>query len=180
MEILAEKLVKFHTEVNQDDWVSLIEEVSKTYPLESVSRRPHLTMELPNFISETDSDAAIQLRSNFFKKVYNPIQQYMSIYNIDNMELKKKFVTVSKLTSGGMGLHKDDKEKDKDNFICMFYLNDNYDGGEIIFPEFNIEYKPIAGDILIYQSKFKHGVNELLSGTRYNIGIGFKGPIQSN
>jgi hypothetical protein len=180
MEILADRIAKFTSTINPQDWISLIEEVAKTYPLEEVSRRPHLTMELPNFLCDTDSQEAVYLRSEFLKKVYNPIQQYMSTFGIDNMELKKKFITVSKLTAGGMGIHKDDKNQDRDNFICMFYLNDDYAGGELLFPDFDIKYKPNAGDIIIYQSKFQHGVTDLISGNRYNIGIGFKGPIQSN
>jgi hypothetical protein len=178
MEILAEKILKFHVDINQQEWLDLVEKVSETYPFAEVERRPHLTMMLPNFISESDSKEAIELRSNFFKKVFIPIQQYMSTYGIDNMEFKKNFITVSKLVDGGMGAHKDDKKQTKDNFICMLYLNDNYEGAELFFTDFDISYKPKAGDILIYQAKFRHGVTGITSGNRYSIGTGFKGPIK--
>lgn len=179
MQILSEKIVKFSVDINQKDWIDLIEKVSETYPFNEVDRRPHLTMMLPNFISESDSEEAIQLRSNFLKAVFMPIQQYMHTYNIDNMEFKKNFITVSKLIDGGMGPHKDDKKENRDNFICMMYLNDNYEGAEIFFPDFDISYKPKAGDILLYQAKFRHGVNEIKSGSRYSIGFGFKGPVNN-
>ena len=178
MEILADRLVKFHLDINQEEWINLIEKTSETYPFEEVTRRPHLTMLIPNFLSDSDSLEAVELRSRFFKKVFIPIQQYMSTYNIDNMEFKKNFVTVSKLVDGGMVVHKDDKKQNQDNFICMLYLNDNYEGAEIFFPDLNITYKPMAGDILIYQAKFRHGVNPITSGERYSIGTGFKGPIK--
>lgn len=174
---LADKIELFNIPINPSSWIELIESVSATYPLEVVGRRPHLTMALPNFISDTDSEDAITLRSEFLKCVVDPIYSYMTKYQIDNMELKKKFITVSKLTDGGMGVHKDDKLKNKDNFICMFYINDDFDGGEINFPDHGIEHKPKPGDILIYQSKFLHEVKPMTGSPRYNIGIGFKGPI---
>jgi len=179
MEVLADKVVRFKNSINVNDWIDLIEKSSKTYPFKEVDRRPHLTMELPNFISEDDDEFALQLRSNFLRLVFLPIQEYMNKYSIDNMAFKKDFITVSKLISGGMLVHKDDKLEDKDNFICMLYLNDNFVGGELFFPELNLEYKPVAGDVIIYQSKMKHGVKELTSGIRYNIGMGFKGPIKN-
>jgi predicted 2-oxoglutarate/Fe(II)-dependent dioxygenase YbiX len=178
MEILADKIVRFKNNINSNDWINLVEKSSTTYPFKEVDRRPHLTMELPNFISEDDDEFALQLRSNFLRLVFLPIQEYMNQYSIDNMAFKKDFITVSKLTGGGMSVHKDDKLVGKDNFICMLYLNDNFEGGELFFPELGLEYKPTAGDVVLYQAKMRHGVKELISGTRYNIGMGFKGPIK--
>lgn len=173
---LADKIELFNVPINPDAWIELVENAAETYPLNDVARRPHLTMELPNFICDTDSDSTTLLRSEFLKCVVDPIYSYMTKYNIDNMELKKKFITVSKLLDGGMGVHKDDKLKNKDNFICMFYINNDFSGGEINFPDHGIEYKPNPGDILIYQSKFLHEVKPMTGSPRYNIGIGFKGP----
>lgn len=173
---LSDKIELFNIPINPSSWIELIESASKTYPLEVVDRRPHLTMMLPNFLSDTDSEECVILRSEFLKCVADPIYSYMTKYQIDNMELKKKFITVSKLTEGGMGAHRDDKSHDKDNFICMFYINDDFKGGEINFPDHGVQYKPKPGDILIYQSKFLHEVKTMTGTPRYNIGIGFKGP----
>ena len=51
------------------------------------------------------------------------------------------------------------------------YLNDDYLGGEIEFPYFNISYKPKVGDILLFSSSFPylHKVNQITSGTRYAV-----------
>lgn len=68
---------------------------------------------------------------------------------------------------------------------CLFYLNDDYEGGEIYFRIFNddyselletISYKPSEGDIVIFPSgdprytklnTFFHGVNIVDSGKKY-------------
>jgi predicted 2-oxoglutarate/Fe(II)-dependent dioxygenase YbiX len=49
------------------------------------------------------------------------------------------------------------------------YFNDDYVGGEIEFPEFDIFYKPQLGDILVFPSSFiyNHSVKEVTSGVRY-------------
>lgn len=56
------------------------------------------------------------------------------------------------------------------DITCVTYLNDDYEGGEIYFPFFEIEKKPKAGDILMYPGSWKylHGVKPV-KGTRYAI-----------
>ena len=53
----------------------------------------------------------------------------------------------------------------------LFYLNDDYEGGEIEFPSFDIKYKPEAGDLIMFPSSYayRHKVNSVLSGIRYSI-----------
>ena len=91
---------------------------------------------------------------------------------------KKNFITVSKLRHySNMYEHVDDNEIDSNNFICMAYINENFQGGDLRFPELDITYRPKSGDILIYQAKEKHEVLDLLYGDRYTFGYGLRGPI---
>lgn len=81
----------------------------------------------------------------------------------------------------GMNYHTDHHQYDPDSrgmhlFITItFYLNDNYEGGELSFiDEKNnslIFYKPKPGDILVFPSFYPyfHGVDRVLSGDRYLI-----------
>lgn len=69
----------------------------------------------------------------------------------------------------------------KFKLTCTMYLNDDYDGGELAFalvhdrenPEGaeKFDYKPTAGDILVFPSTapFYHGVKRLRTGDRYFI-----------
>jgi hypothetical protein len=179
VEILADKVVRFANAFNPNGYVDLIEEVSDTcYPLETVIRRPHLTMELPTLFSSKDNLAAVRLRTKCLSDMLHPIQEYMSIYNIEHMVPKKEFITVSKLRwLSSMEEHVDDKEMSSNNFICMAYLNDDFTGGELSFPNLNIIYKPKPGDILIYRAKENHAVLDLTYGIRYSFGYGLQGPI---
>jgi hypothetical protein len=49
----------------------------------------------------------------------------------------------------------------------IIYLNDDYEGGEICYPEYDIEYKPKAGDLVVHCVEAPHGVNIVKSGIRY-------------
>lgn len=51
------------------------------------------------------------------------------------------------------------------------YLNDNYSGGEIEFPQVGITIKPEAGSIIFFPSNFvfTHTVKEIKDGYRYSV-----------
>jgi predicted 2-oxoglutarate/Fe(II)-dependent dioxygenase YbiX len=53
----------------------------------------------------------------------------------------------------------------------LMYLNDDYEGGELYFPQHGIEFKPKAGAAYFFpgDKNFIHGVREVTSGTRYTL-----------
>lgn len=53
----------------------------------------------------------------------------------------------------------------------IFYLNDDYEGGELVFPRQGIEYKPVAGDAIVFPSGFPypHAVKPVTKGRRYAV-----------
>lgn len=57
------------------------------------------------------------------------------------------------------------------NFGCVFYLNDNYDGGEIWFPNLNVEMKPKKNMLAFFpgDTLHLHGVRNVTNGIRHTI-----------
>ena len=51
------------------------------------------------------------------------------------------------------------------------YLNSQFEGGEICFPDYELEIKPAKGDLLFYDSSIKHEVKEIKSGYRIATGV---------
>lgn len=51
----------------------------------------------------------------------------------------------------------------------LFYLNDDYEGGELFFPNQGVEFKPKAGAAYFFPGDlhYIHGVREIKSGIRY-------------
>ena len=50
---------------------------------------------------------------------------------------------------------------------CVVYINDDFEGGELYYPDLNLSYTPSAGDLVIHGSRITHGVAEVKSGIRY-------------
>jgi hypothetical protein len=48
----------------------------------------------------------------------------------------------------------------------VIYLNDDFEGGELYYPEYDILYKPQAGALVIHDAEAIHGVRATLSGER--------------
>jgi len=65
--------------------------------------------------------------------------------------------------------HIDDYPGQKRTLSVLYYLNGDYDGGEISFPRFNITIKPKADSVLMFPSTYvyNHSVAKIKSGTRY-------------
>jgi len=51
------------------------------------------------------------------------------------------------------------------------YLNDNYEGGELYFPRFDLTIKPKQGDVLVFPSTYiyEHASLPMKSGTKYSV-----------
>jgi len=76
-----------------------------------------------------------------------------------------------------MGAHID-SDGDSRTFIisAVLYLNEDFTGGEIVFPKLNFEYQPKARSVVCFQAygaDYLHEVKTLTSGKRYTIPLVF-------
>ena len=57
----------------------------------------------------------------------------------------------------------------------IFYINDDYEGGEIEFPLKKYSYKPRANSLVVFPStnEYLHGVKKITKGTSYTVAIWF-------
>lgn len=62
----------------------------------------------------------------------------------------------------------------KRSHVCSILLNDDYEGGELLFDDQGIQVKPKPGSLVLFPGYYvSHGVNEILSGSRVNLLIFF-------
>ena len=63
------------------------------------------------------------------------------------------------------------RNQDGGQIAVMYYLNDDYQGGSIHFPELDITYKPKANEVLIFPaaSGFEYTIEKVTDGTKYSI-----------
>jgi hypothetical protein len=62
--------------------------------------------------------------------------------------------------------------KDDGGYLnVMYYLNDDYEGGAIEFPNLGITYQPRANEVLIFPASkgFEYTVAKMTSGTKYSV-----------
>ena len=70
--------------------------------------------------------------------------------------------------------HQDDRHPDGSlhdtpwrKWASVIYLNDDYEGGEIYFPDIGLSHKPAAGTLLCFEGSLRHGVRAVTRGLRY-------------
>lgn len=84
----------------------------------------------------------------------------VEISRLKKLTLTDKIIlAVKKYRDGGntLGPHPDSGEDTADReFSVTFYPNDDYDGGELVFPESGIKIKPIRGSVVVYPSRYLH------------------------
>jgi hypothetical protein len=110
------------------------------------------------------------VRDLFFNSFDSIEKDYSSSFGItfsdhDNYQILKYGVG-QKFTN-----HIDDSLKHHRRISTVYYVNEDYEGGEILFPRFNIQYKPKANEMLLFPSTYvyNHSVSPVISGTRYAI-----------
>lgn len=56
-------------------------------------------------------------------------------------------------------------------YVGILYLNDDYEGGELYFPEHGLEFKPPINSFIMFPGGHEniHGVKEITKGTRYTM-----------
>lgn len=125
---------------------------------------PEINYSSPSSIFDTslsklffDSFSVIE---NDYKSYFGVSTDWHDSYGILKYGVGQKFVN-----------HIDDHTAFHRRISFVYYMNDNYEGGEIIFPRFNISYKPKANEMIVFPSTYvyNHSVNEVTSGTRYAV-----------
>jgi len=103
----------------------------------------------------------------------NPFLRKDGLLNLINGELECEGdrisrSMVSRYTFGShIRPHKDTGFFDTSRLVTVvLYLNDEFSGGEIYFPDLSLELRPATGDLLFFYSEFRHGVRPVTSGIR--------------
>jgi hypothetical protein len=104
--------------------------------------------------------------TKFLKKYTPKVQEVLT----SNHEVRTFFLSVYPAGSGMLPHLDEPDEPLKDDLAVVFILNDDYEGGELYFPDWDYTYTPKAGDAIFFPcNRYLHGVNSVLSGTRYSV-----------
>lgn len=106
---------------------------------------------------------------DLFNKIFDPIEKdYMAGYYA-KMEEHEGYQILKYSKGGHIVNHIDDSQKTPRRISTLYYLNDDYKGGELNFPRFNVSYRPKADEMILFPSSYiyNHDVSEVTDGTRY-------------
>lgn len=114
--------------------------------------------------SFTDEDIK-NILNEYGKNVWNFVSEN---YNGEFAQYDNSKTHIAKFTEG-YGMHEHFDSTKPNDIATLIYINDNYDGGDIYFPELGISIKPGIGDLVCFPDTpdFVHGVKPITNGTRY-------------
>ena len=126
-------------------------------------------------------DSYYNLAIDLFNSIVLSLNSPVSFMFKEEHILKQTYYSVMKSNSKNE-IHLDNyyydengKLKAKDGYSqdksAMLYLNDDYEGGELYFPNQDFFIKPKVGTVIFFEgdSNKPHGVKEVVSGERCNV-----------
>ncbi|MEY9772085.1 Rps23 Pro-64 3,4-dihydroxylase Tpa1-like proline 4-hydroxylase [Sinorhizobium fredii] len=109
----------------------------------------------------------------------NPLHSVKGLLNLTNSELEceAKRISrsmVSRYTNGShIKPHKDTGIYTTSRIATLvLYLNDEFEGGELYFPDISLQHTPRTGELICFYSEYRHGVRPVTAGVRYCV-VGF-------
>ena len=109
--------------------------------------------------------------NNMFFENFDPIEKdYMVTYGIFS-EWHDSYGILKYGEGQQFTNHIDDHPSYHRRVSTVYYLNNNYTGGEINFPRFNITFKPKANQMIVFPSTYvyNHSVSPVTEGERYAV-----------
>jgi hypothetical protein len=111
---------------------------------------------------------------NIFNGIENSYRHYSNeIYPHASQNIKSSEGMLSILKYGKTGYLPEHQDQGVSSRVLstVAYLNDDYIGGEIYFPQVDVEIKPEAGSVIFFPSNFvfSHTVKPIIDGFRYAV-----------
>ncbi len=131
-----------------------------------VPYRDHILTDFPSV-----KDAVWGSLSNIFLSNFKPIEDDYKIEHQATTEFHEDYSILKYGVGQQFVNHIDDHRDFPRKISYAYYFNENYEGGEISFPRFNLTYKPKANEMLVFPSNYvyNHSVSPVTDGTRYAV-----------
>lgn len=182
------KIIAGAIAVYEDAWPNFLETISLSVSQEDIdfiaasTFDPKTGQTFVNKIRNTDTLGITKNSStnNHFKNldtqcrelIYNLSNQYKQALNIRDQIVDEENYSLLRYSPGQYYReHYDGPTASARSVSVLIYLNDDYDGGEIEFINFNEKIKPRAGTVILFPSNYayRHIAHPVLSGTKYVI-----------
>jgi hypothetical protein len=169
--------VKLYEKVQQSGFQIWFEEGTNSHGNKNPEYNPNVRSTLVTFINPLDQKSNIPLLSqaaqlsNKLDEVRDLcLSHYMSVYGDMNIINKEGWALLKYRPGDFFNNHTDASHEYLRQVSAVFYFNDNYEGGELIFPFLNVTIKAKAGELILFPSNylFVHKANKVESGIKYS------------
>jgi hypothetical protein len=126
---------------------------------------------IEDVISDSANETFLINLNNLFFEHFDPIEKdYMTTYTTGS-DWHDTYGILKYGPGQQFTNHIDDSPKYHRRISTVYYLNENYTGGEISFPRFNITFKPKANQMIVFPSTYvyNHSVSPVIEGERYAV-----------
>jgi len=109
-----------------------------------------------------------KMLNNIFEFVY---KKSVDFYNVNINNFDKSELHLVKFVEGfWLVPHVDTLSSERNHIASVYYINDDYTGGEICFPDHNLKIKPKANSLIIFpgNENYLHEVLKIVDGDRYS------------
>ncbi len=117
------------------------------------------------------------LTGTFFADIKDKFQE--AVESVFDRKVRANTSHAQKWDVGGFAnVHSDNSDNDGNpnafeinKYVAILYLNDDYEGGNLYFPQHDISFKPNAYSLYTFPGGVEnlHGVSEITKGTRYTM-----------
>lgn len=170
------KLIEFIEETENQPEISKV--IPKWVPWGASNMPEHIygyqkriDVDKTDSLTSFDYQRAKYIINSIYSSMRQCAQNVKNIKNIDDEVFLQDQFGINKYNEGAyMGPHADQYDGNMTlKYSIVAYLNDDYEGGEIEFPNQNVKIKPSAGSIIIFPSSvpYLHKSNEILKGQKY-------------
>ncbi len=121
--------------------------------------------------AKSGNENAKKIHNLIFTKVEEAANWYKNKYNISSKLYHEPYTILKYSNYEEYKAHFDGSTETARSISVVIYLNDDYEGGEIEFTNFNLKFKPKANTMIIFPSNFAytHKAHPVTSGTKYAI-----------
>jgi len=126
---------------------------------------------IEDILVQSLQDAFINNLNNLFFENFDPIEKdYMATYGIGS-DWHDSYGILKYGKGQQFTNHIDDHPSYHRRVSTVYYLNENYTGGEINFPRFGVTLKPKANQMIVFPSTYvyNHSVSPVIEGERYAV-----------
>ena len=116
----------------------------------------------------------LEMLNGIFEIVY---KKSVELYDVEINNFYKSALHVVKFVKGfSLGPHVDTLSCEGNHIASVYYINDDYVGGEINFPDHELNIKPKANSLIIFpgNENYLHEVRKIVDSDRYSSAMWFQ------